>query len=150
MRSRPTTSAVTLDEVTPIARLTGETEVIVVPADSPYETLEDFTTALAEDPGGNAIAGGSAGGTDHMLAGMVALAVGADPRAINYVAYSGGGESLAALLGDQVAAGISGVGEYAELVKSGDLRSARGLRDGARGAVARHAHASRSKESTSS
>jgi putative tricarboxylic transport membrane protein len=115
--------AVTLDEVTPIARLTGESEVIVVPADSPFETLEDFTTALAEDPGGNAIAGGSAGGTDHMLAGMVALAVGADPREINYVAYSGGGESLGALLGNQVAAGISGVGEYAELVKSGDLRA---------------------------
>jgi putative tricarboxylic transport membrane protein len=115
--------AVTLDEVTPIARLTGESEVIVVPADSPYETLEDFTTAWAEDPGGNAIAGGSAGGTDHMLAGMVAQAVGMDPQTVNYVAYSGGGESLAALLGNKVAAGISGVGEYAELVKSGDLRA---------------------------
>ena len=115
--------SVTLDEVTPIARLTGETEVLVVPADSPYQTLEDFTTAWAEDAGGNAIAGGSAGGTDHMLAGMMAVAVGVDPASVNYVAYSGGGESLAALLGNQVAAGISGVGEYAELVRSGDLRA---------------------------
>lgn len=115
--------AVTLDEVTPIARLTGESLVMVVPADSEYETLEDFTAAWIEDPGGNAIAGGSAGGADQMLAGLVAEAAGLDPLLVNYVAYSGGGESLAALLGNQVAAGISGVGEYAELVRSGDLRA---------------------------
>ena len=116
-------SDVTLEDVTPIARLTGESLVIVVPGDSPYETLEDFTTAWADDPGGNAIAGGSAGGADQMLAGLVAEQVDLDPQLVNYIAYSGGGESLAALLGNQVAAGISGVGEYAELVRSGDLRA---------------------------
>ena len=116
-------SDVTLADVTPIARLTGESLVIVVPADSPYETLEDFTAAWAADPGGNAIAGGSAGGADNMLAGLVAEQAGLDPQTVNYIAYSGGGESLSALLGNQVAAGISGVGEYAELVRSGDLRA---------------------------
>lgn len=115
--------AVTLDEVTPIARLTGESLVLVVPDASPYETLDDFTAAWVEDPGGNAIAGGSAGGADQMLAGLMAQAVGLDPQTITYVAYSGGGESLGALLGNQVAAGISGVGEYAELVRAGQLRA---------------------------
>jgi len=116
-------SEVTLDEVEPIALLTGEPLVIVVPADSPLQTVEDLAAALRDDPGGTAIAGGSAGGADHILAGLVAKAVGGDPEQINYIPYSGGGESLAALLGSQVAAGISGVGEYAPQVESGDLRA---------------------------
>jgi putative tricarboxylic transport membrane protein len=70
-----------------------------------------------------AIAGGSAGGTDHIVAGMFTKAVGAQPSDLNYVAFSGGGESLAALLGNKVAAGISGVSEYAEQIKAGKLRA---------------------------
>ncbi|GAA1433063.1 tripartite tricarboxylate transporter substrate-binding protein [Microlunatus lacustris] len=115
-------SAVKLTDVTPIARLVGEAEIIVVPGDSPYETLEDFVTAWKDDTGGLAVAGGSAGGTDQILAGLLAGAAGVDPRKINYIAYSGGGESLAALLGGKVAAGISGVGEYGPQVLSGDLK----------------------------
>jgi putative tricarboxylic transport membrane protein len=42
---------------------------------------------------------------------------------LNYIAYSGGGESLAALLGENVSAGISGVSEYAEQVAAGELRA---------------------------
>lgn len=116
-------SDVTLQDVEPIALLTGEPLVIVVPADSPFETIDDLTAALLEDPRGNAIAGGSAGGADQILAGLVAQDIGLDPVQINYIPYSGGGESLAALLGGQVAAGISGVGEYAPQVESGDLRA---------------------------
>jgi putative tricarboxylic transport membrane protein len=115
-------SPTTLEDVTPIARLTGEQEILVVPGDSPFETVADFVEAWLSDPRGQPIAGGSAGGTDQILAGLMAQAVGVDPKSINYIPYSGGGESLAALLGGQVAAGISGVGEYAEQVNSGDLR----------------------------
>jgi putative tricarboxylic transport membrane protein len=116
-------SDTTLEDVTPIARLTGEQEIVVVPGDSPYQTVDDFVEAWLADPRGQPIAGGSAGGTDQILAGLMAQAVGVDPKQINYIPYSGGGESLAALLGGQVAAGISGVGEYAEQVNSGDLRA---------------------------
>ena len=115
-------SPVTLDQVTPIARLTGEDEAIVVPASSPYQTIDDLVKALKENPGAVAIAGGSAGGTDHIAAGLLAQAVGADPKAINYIAFSGGGEALAAILGQQVAAGISGYGEFESQVKAGTLR----------------------------
>lgn len=115
-------SDTTLEDVTPIARLTGEQEVIVVPGDSPFETVADFVEAWAADPRGQPVAGGSAGGSDQILAGLVAQAAGIDPKLINYIPYSGGGESLAALLGGQVAAGISGVGEYAPQVASGDLK----------------------------
>lgn len=116
-------SAVTLDDVTPIALLTGESEIFVVPGDSPYETMADFVEAWAADTRGLPVAGGSAGGSDQIVAGLVAQATGVDPRQINYIAYSGGGESLAALLGNQVAIGVSGVGEYAEQVRSGDLKA---------------------------
>jgi putative tricarboxylic transport membrane protein len=116
-------SPATLEDVTPIARLTSEYEILVVPADSEFETLDDFMSALEEDPGSVPIAGGSAGGTDQILAGLLAQAAGADPAQVNYVAFSGGGESLAALLGGSVAAGISGIGEYAAQVEAGELRA---------------------------
>ncbi len=115
-------SAVKVSDVTPVARLVGEAEIVVVPGDSEYDTLEDFVAAWKANPRGTPIAGGSAGGTDQILAGLLAKANDVDPEQINYIAYSGGGESLAALLGSKVAAGISGVGEYAEQVLAGDLK----------------------------
>jgi len=115
-------SPVTLAQTTPIARLTAEYEVIVVPASSPYQTLQDLVDAFVEDPGAVSFAGGSAGGTDHILVGLLAQAVGADPRAINYIAFSGGGEALASILGGQVTAGVSGYSEWAGQIESGDLR----------------------------
>jgi putative tricarboxylic transport membrane protein len=115
-------ATVGLKDVTPVARLLGEPEIIVAPASSPYDNLADFVRAWKNDPRGLPIAGGSAGGTDQVLAGLLANAGGVDPKQINYIAYSGGGQSLAALLGNQVAAGISGVGEYGEQVLSGDLK----------------------------
>lgn len=116
-------SKATLDDVTPIARLTAEDEIVVVPAKSPYQTITDLTDDLAANGRKVAIAGGSAGGTDHIVAGLLAKAAGATPADLNYIAYSGGGETLAALLGNKVSAGISGVSEYAEQVKAGKLRA---------------------------
>lgn len=116
-------SAATLEDVTPIARLTSAYEVIVVPADSPYKTLGDLVNAWKKDPGGVAIAGGSAGGVDQILAGLLAQRVGIDPKKVNYVAFSGGGESLAALLGGKVDAGISGLSEYRGQIQAGKLRA---------------------------
>ncbi|WP_367128248.1 Bug family tripartite tricarboxylate transporter substrate binding protein [Saccharothrix sp. HUAS TT1] len=112
-----------LEDTTPIARLTAEDEVVVVPADSPYQTIEQLLAAVEEKGQGVTITGGSSGGTDHVLAGMLLRAKGIDPAKLNYVAYSGGGESLAALLGGKVDAGISGVGEYLEQIKAGKLRA---------------------------
>lgn len=113
---------VTLKDVTPIARLTGEYEAIVVPASSPLQTIGDLVDALKKDPGSVSWGGGSAGGTDHIAVGLIAKAAGVDPTKINYIAFSGGGEALAAILGSQVTAGISGYGEFESQVKSGTLR----------------------------
>jgi putative tricarboxylic transport membrane protein len=115
-------SAVKLDQVTPIARLTGEFEALVVPAASPFKTVADFIAALKEDPTKVPVAGGSAGGSDHILFGLMAKTADVDPTKISYVPFAGGGEALAALLGNQVAGGISGYGEFSEQVKAGTLR----------------------------
>ncbi len=124
-------SPVSLTDTTPIARLTGEYEVIVVPANSPLKTMADLAAAMKADIGKVAIGGGSAGGTDHILAGLVALAAGADATKLNYVPFSGGGEALAAILGGHVTAGISGYGEWEGQIKSGELR-ALGISSGAK------------------
>jgi putative tricarboxylic transport membrane protein len=115
-------SPVSLEQVTPIARLTGEFEALVVPAASPFKTVDDFVAALKADPSTVPVTGGSAGGSDHILFGLIAQSVGVPATSLSYVPYAGGGEALAALLGNQVAAGISGYGEFAEQVKAGSLR----------------------------
>jgi putative tricarboxylic transport membrane protein len=67
--------------------------------------------------------GGSAGGTDHILIGLIAKDVGVDPAKINYVPFKGGGEAIAAILGGHVTAGVSGLGEFAEQIKAGKMRA---------------------------
>ena len=116
-------SPVSLANVTPIARLTGESDVIVVPAASELKTVDDLVAMLKADPGSVSWAGGSAGGVDHIAAGLFAKTVGVDPTTVNYIAFSGGGEALAAVLGGQVTVGISGLGEFDAQIKSGDLRA---------------------------
>jgi putative tricarboxylic transport membrane protein len=115
-------SPVRLAQATPIARLTGEFLALVVPAQSTFASAKDFAAALKADPTKVPVAGGSAGGSDHILVGMIAKAVGVAPSKVSYVAFAGGGPATAALLGNQVAAGISGYGEFAEQVKAGKLR----------------------------
>jgi putative tricarboxylic transport membrane protein len=116
-------SAVNLTQVTPIARLTSEWEVIVVPASSPHKTLDSLLKAFKADPGKVSWGGGSAGGTDHILIGLIAREVGVQPSRVNYVPFKGGGEAVAAILGGHVTAGVSGIGEFAEHVKSGKMRA---------------------------
>jgi len=116
-------SEATLEETTPIARLIEEAEAIVVPGDSPYSTLDELVEAWKADPGAVPVGGGSSpGGPDHLTPMLLAQAVGVEPTEVNYVAYDGGGELLAAMLGGKVAFGATGVGEVSEQAKSGDLK----------------------------
>jgi putative tricarboxylic transport membrane protein len=116
-------SPVKMTDLTPLARLTGEALALVVPASSPFKTLGDLMAAFKADPGKVSIAGGSAGGSDHILAGLMAKAAGVEAKKAAYVAFAGGGPAQAAILGAQVSAGISGYGEFSEQVKAGKLRA---------------------------
>lgn len=113
----------TLDEVTPIARLTEESEIIAVPKESPYDTVQDLLDDAKANGRDVTFTGGSQGGADHILAALMYQAGGVDVADLNYIPYSGGGESSTGLLGNKYDAGISGVGEWAELVKSGKLKA---------------------------
>jgi putative tricarboxylic transport membrane protein len=116
-------SPVNLSQTTPLARLMSEYEVIVVPGNSPYKTLKELVEAFKANPGSISWGGGSAGGVDHVLAGMVAQSVGVEGSKVNYVPFKGGGEAVAAIIGGHVKAGISGYGEFAQHIQSGKMRA---------------------------
>jgi putative tricarboxylic transport membrane protein len=116
-------SPVKITQTVPVARLTGEAEVLVVPANSPIKTGKDFAEAMKADPKKMSCAGGSAGGTDHILLGMIGKSVGVPAAQLTYVAYPGGGPALAAVLGGHVAVAISGWGEFSEQIKAGKIRA---------------------------
>lgn len=116
-------STVHLDEVTPIARLLIEPEIVVVPTHSRFRTLNDLITTWKAHPGRLSVGGGSSpGGPDFLAPHLIAEAVGIDPRAVDYKQYDGGGPLLAALLGGEVDFAVSGVGEYADQVRTGQVR----------------------------
>jgi putative tricarboxylic transport membrane protein len=115
-------SPVTLADVDPIARLTGEYEVLTVPTNSAYRTLDDLLREFKSRPESISWGGGSAGGSDQILAGLIARAVGVEPRRVNYIAFSGGGEALAAIVGGQVSVGINGLAEFASQIEAGTVR----------------------------
>jgi putative tricarboxylic transport membrane protein len=117
-------SEATLDETTPIAKLIEEAEAIVVPADSPYKTIDDLVKAWQADPGNTPVGGASnPGGPDHQSPILLAKEVGVKPTDVNYVSYDGGGELLAGILGGDVKFAATGVGEVAESAAGGKLRN---------------------------
>ncbi len=116
-------SPVTMKDVVPLARLTEEAGVIVVPASGKIQNWNDLAAAIKANPKAVSVAGGSAGGTDHQLLGLVIKALGRSAREAAYVAFAGGGPANAAILGGQVTAGISGYSEFQEHIESGRMKA---------------------------
>lgn len=113
----------TLADTTPIARLIEEPDIVVVAKDSPFKTIDQLIDAWKKDPGSVPVGGGSSpGGPDHLAPMLMARAAGITPKKVNYVPFDGGGELLASVLGGKVAFGVSGIGEYRQQIKSGELR----------------------------
>jgi len=113
---------VSLDKATPIARITSEYNVFVLPSNSPFKTMKDVIEQLKKDPGSVKWGGGSRGSTEHVAAAMIAQKAGVDPSKINYVAFRGGGEATAAILGGNVTIGGSGYSEFSEYITAGKMR----------------------------
>lgn len=114
---------VSMTQVTPIARLTGEYDVIAVPANSPIKSVKELIAQFKANPGSVSWGGGSAGGTDHIIVAMIAQAVGADVGKINYIPFAGGGEAVAAVMGGHVTAGVSGWSEFSGQIATGKMRA---------------------------
>jgi len=113
---------VSITAATPIARLTSEYNVFVLPANSPFKTMADVIAQLKKDPGSVKWGGGSRGSTEHIAAAMIARAVGVDAAKINYVAFRGGGEATAAILGGNVTVGGSGYSEFQQYIETGKMK----------------------------
>jgi putative tricarboxylic transport membrane protein len=114
---------VSVTQVTPVARLTSEYNVFVLPANSPFKTMADVIAQLKKDPGSVKWAGGSRGSTEHIAAAMIARDVGVDPSKINYVAFRGGGEATAAIIGGNVTIGGSGYSEFQPHIEAGKMKA---------------------------
>jgi len=117
-------SKATLDQTTPLARLTEEPEIVVVGKDSPYQSFDQLLQAWKADPGKLSVGGGSSpGGPDHLAPMLIAKTAGIDPKQVNFVSFDGGGELLAAVLGNQVGFGVTGVGETKDQIEAGEIRA---------------------------
>lgn len=113
---------VSVTQATPLARLTSEYNVFVLPESSPFKTMKDVVEQMKKDPGSVKWGGGSRGSTEHIAAAMLAREVGVDPARINYVPFRGGGEAVAAILGGNVTVGGSGYSEFQQYIEAGKMR----------------------------
>ena len=111
----------TLDDVTNLAVLFEEYDVIVVPADSPYETLDDLVEAWRADPAGLPWTGG--GSFDQLVVTDLALSAGIDPVETTYISSDGGGEAIQALLNGTAAAATGGYPDNIDQIEAGRLRA---------------------------
>lgn len=111
-------------DLTPLAKLITDYQIIVVKADSPFKTLEDLLNALRKDPKSQKYAGvSSPGSMDHIAFAKIAKAAGIDPKAMDYIAFAGGGEATTALLGGNVAFLSTGIGESVAQLQAGTIRA---------------------------
>ena len=118
IRNKP---PVSITQVTPIARLTTEYNVFVLPTNSPFKSMAEVVAQMKKDPASVKWGGGSAGSTEHIAIAMIAREVGVDPTRINYVPFRGGGEATAAILGGNVTVGGSGYSEFQTYIESGKM-----------------------------
>jgi len=116
-------SPVTLRNATPIARLFADTLLIVVPAASKIQSMADLIAQFKANPGSVSWGGGSRGSVDHIMVGLIAKDAGVDAVKANYIPFAGGGEATAAILGNQVTAGVAGLSEFLPFVKDGKMRA---------------------------
>ncbi|WP_416140236.1 tripartite tricarboxylate transporter substrate binding protein [Halomonas sp. HK25] len=109
---------------TPIARLITDYSIVLVPADSEYQDLNDLFDAMREDPSMSVGGGSAPGSMDHISVVGVASAAGIEAQGVNYIAFSGGGEAMTNLMGGHVEAVITGAGEAAgQLGPDSDIRA---------------------------
>ncbi|WP_298746694.1 tripartite tricarboxylate transporter substrate binding protein [uncultured Serinicoccus sp.] len=115
-------SPVAMTDMRPLARVSEEYDIIVVPADSPYQDIEDLVADWEQDPGAFPFTGGSAGGLDHLIVADLAIRAGIDPTQITYIPQSGGGEAIQVISSGDARAAVSGYNEFADQIEAGRMR----------------------------
>ncbi|HCR96346.1 MAG: Bug family tripartite tricarboxylate transporter substrate binding protein [Halomonas sp.] len=98
-------------DFTPVARLITDYSIVLVSADSEYETINDLFDALKENPGLSVGGGSAPGSMDHISIAGLASAAGLEASSVNYIPFSGGGDAMTNLMGGHIEAVITGAGE---------------------------------------
>jgi len=117
---RPT---IDLSRVTPVAELTSDYMVVAVPAASPIKSVKDLAARLAATDFKATVVGGSAGGVDHMLMGMMLRASRGVPDNFSYLATSSGADAVRALTDGKAQLAISGYSEFRSAIETGTIRA---------------------------
>jgi putative tricarboxylic transport membrane protein len=115
--------AVDMTQIQPLARLTSDYLVAAVAAKSPIKSTKDLSEAMRADLRSMPVAGGSAGGVDHIFAGVLARASKAKPDDLVYKPFAGGAEVVDALVTGTASVGLSGYSEFSDAIASGKLRA---------------------------
>ena len=111
-------------DFTPIARINTDYSIILVAADSEYQTLDDLFEALKANPGLSVGGGSAPGSMDHISMAGLASAAGMEASAVNYIPFSGGGDAMTNLMGGHIEAVIGGAGEaVGQLGEGSQLRA---------------------------
>lgn len=109
---------------TPVARLITDYSIILVSADSEYQTINDLFDALKENPRLSVGGGSAPGSMDHISVAGLASAAGLDASTVNYIPFSGGGDAMTNLMGGHIEAVITGAGEsVGQLGEGSQLRA---------------------------
>lgn len=116
-------SPVDFSDTRPIARVAEDFNVITVPADAPYETLDEFVEAWREDPGGFPLTGGSAGSIDHLIFADLGIEAGIDAADITFIPRAGGGEAVQTMVSGTARAAATGYNEISDQIEAGRVRA---------------------------
>jgi tripartite-type tricarboxylate transporter receptor subunit TctC len=111
--------AFTVDQFAPIALISADPTILVVPADKPWKTAKEFIEDARKRPGQISYSSSGIYGTLHMA--MELLAQAADIK-LRHVPHAGGGPAVTAVLGGHVDALASGPAVVLPHIKAGKLR----------------------------
>lgn len=117
-----TKGSLPFSDVTPLARLTFEFAGIGVPANSNIKTVQDLQAALKANIGAVPFGGGSKGGVDHIIAGLIAKASGVEAAKLNYIPFASGAEGVTQLAGGKLQVMVQGASEMKQLHDAGRIR----------------------------
>jgi putative tricarboxylic transport membrane protein len=113
---------VSLDALTPVARLLTEYNVVVVPAGSSFKSMKEVLDQMKRDPASVKWGGDSLGSIDHIAVAMLAREIGVDVTKVNYTPFKGGADVLSSLASGKITVGTSGLAEMEQGIKKGELR----------------------------
>lgn len=118
-------AGMTADQVRFVGAIGADPGVIVVAADSKYQSLKDLIEDVRANPGQIAFAGGSAvGGFDHIKPLMIMQKSGiADVKSIKYIGVDGGADAITQTVGGFTQAMTGDMSEIVGFLKSGDVRA---------------------------